>query len=80
MKTRKKAADPRKGPAAGGKRVPAQQQDWPGEESKLRPKADHGEADYRGSGRLEGRRALITGGDSGIGRAIAIASRAKAPT
>ena len=65
--------DPRKGPASGKARVPAQQQDWPGEEGALRPKADHGEKDYRGSGRLDGRRALITGGDSGIGRAIAIA-------
>lgn len=37
------------------------------------PPADHGEASYRGAGKLEGRRALITGGDSGIGRAVAIA-------
>jgi NAD(P)-dependent dehydrogenase (short-subunit alcohol dehydrogenase family) len=39
----------------------------------MRPRADHGEESYRGSGKLEGRAALITGGDSGIGRAIAIA-------
>ncbi len=39
----------------------------------MRPQADHGEESYRGSGRLQGRRALITGGDSGIGRAVAIA-------
>lgn len=65
--------DPRKGPVAGPKRVPAQQQDWPGQESELRPQADHGEESYRGSSRLSGRRAVITGGDSGIGRAIAIA-------
>lgn len=39
----------------------------------MEPKADHGEASYRGSGKLEGRHALITGGDSGIGRATAIA-------
>ena len=52
---------------------PKQQQEWPGTEAKLRPQADHGEESYRGSGKLEGKRALITGGDSGIGRAVAIA-------
>src|SRR5688500_12656161 len=52
---------------------PAQKQRWPGSDAKLRPQADHGEESYRGSGKLEGKRALITGGDSGIGRAIAIA-------
>lgn len=51
----------------------AQQQEWPGSDADLDPQPDHGEHTYRGSGRLEGRRALITGGDSGIGRAIAIA-------
>ena len=45
----------------------------PGLESQLETPADHGESSYRGSGRLEGRRALITGGDSGIGRAVALA-------
>lgn len=45
----------------------------PGHTDDMRPRPDHGEATYRGSGRLEGRRALITGGDSGIGRAVAIA-------
>ncbi|TDR94757.1 SDR family oxidoreductase [Enterovirga rhinocerotis] len=50
-----------------------QEQPWPGLASKMQPRPDHGEASYRGSGRLEGRRALITGGDSGIGRAAAIA-------
>ena len=52
---------------------PKQQQPWPGLCSKLQPLADHGEKSYRGSGRLMGRKALITGGDSGIGRAAAIA-------
>lgn len=50
-----------------------QQQRWPGRESEMRPQADHGEESYRGSGKLQGLKALITGGDSGIGRAVAIA-------
>lgn len=53
--------------------IPAQQQQWPGLTSLLDPKADHGETSYVGRGRLEGKRAVITGGDSGIGRAVAIA-------
>jgi NAD(P)-dependent dehydrogenase (short-subunit alcohol dehydrogenase family) len=52
---------------------PAQQQPWPGLASKMQPRPDHGETSYRGSGRLAGRKALITGGDSGMGRAAAIA-------
>ncbi|MGE0717116.1 MAG: SDR family oxidoreductase [Alphaproteobacteria bacterium] len=52
---------------------PAQQQPWPGLASRMTPRPDHGEGSYRGSGRLAGRKALITGGDSGIGRAAAIA-------
>ena len=52
---------------------PAQQQEWPGLASKMNPVPDHGEKSYRGSGRLTGRKAPITGGDSGIGRAAAIA-------
>jgi NAD(P)-dependent dehydrogenase (short-subunit alcohol dehydrogenase family) len=52
---------------------PKQPQPAPGLARKLEPPADHGEESYRGSGRLEGRKALITGGDSGIGRAVAIA-------
>jgi NAD(P)-dependent dehydrogenase (short-subunit alcohol dehydrogenase family) len=50
-----------------------QRQDWPGSDAAMRPLADHGEESYRGGRKLEGRRALITGGDSGIGRAVAIA-------
>ncbi|MFJ4254705.1 SDR family oxidoreductase [Microbacterium sp. NPDC090003] len=52
---------------------PAQQQDQPGLTGLTLPTPDHGEASYVGHGRLDGRRALITGGDSGIGRAAAIA-------
>lgn len=52
---------------------PRQPQEWPGLASKMSPPPDHGEESYHGSGRLAGRRALITGGDSGIGRAAAIA-------
>jgi len=50
-----------------------QSQPWPGLASKMDPRPDHGEHSYRGSGRLLGRKALITGGDSGMGRAAAIA-------
>lgn len=53
--------------------IPPQTQPEPGLDAKLQPKADHGAETYRGSGRLKGRKALITGGDSGIGRAVAIA-------
>lgn len=51
----------------------AQQQARPGLASRMQPRPDHGETSYVGSGRLAGRKALITGGDSGIGRAAAIA-------
>jgi NAD(P)-dependent dehydrogenase (short-subunit alcohol dehydrogenase family) len=52
---------------------PPQEQAPPGRESEMRPRPDYGEKSYRGSGRLQGRKALITGGDSGIGRAVALA-------
>jgi NAD(P)-dependent dehydrogenase (short-subunit alcohol dehydrogenase family) len=50
-----------------------QSQPWPGLAGQMDPQPDHGEKSYRGSGRLRGRKALITGGDSGMGRAAAIA-------
>ncbi|CCG03314.1 SDR family oxidoreductase [Blastococcus saxobsidens] len=52
---------------------PAQQQSVPGALGEMDPKPDHGEESYQGSGRLTGKAAVITGGDSGIGRAVAIA-------
>jgi NAD(P)-dependent dehydrogenase (short-subunit alcohol dehydrogenase family) len=51
----------------------AQSQPWPGLAGQMEPRPDHGETSYVGSGRLRGRKALITGGDSGMGRAAAIA-------
>jgi len=51
----------------------SQSQPWPGLASQMDPRPDHGETSYKGSGRLAGRKALITGGDSGMGRAAAIA-------
>lgn len=52
---------------------PKQEQPPPGQEAQMRPQPDFGEQSYRGSGKLQGRAALITGGDSGIGRAVALA-------
>lgn len=52
---------------------PRQQQEPPGVESEMDPRPDYGEATYKGSGKLEGKAAVITGGDSGIGRAVALA-------
>lgn len=63
--------DPRDAQPQGG--FPAQTQPQPGLTSATHPTPDHGESTYEGHGRLAGRRALITGGDSGIGRAVAIA-------
>jgi NAD(P)-dependent dehydrogenase (short-subunit alcohol dehydrogenase family) len=62
--------DPRVGPTPDDD-VPAQ--DYPGVEGKMKPRADHGEESYRGSDRLAGLVAIVTGGDSGIGRAVALA-------
>jgi NAD(P)-dependent dehydrogenase (short-subunit alcohol dehydrogenase family) len=52
---------------------PAQEQQMPGSEQEMDPKPDHGEKTYKGSGKLAGRKAIITGADSGIGKATAIA-------
>jgi NAD(P)-dependent dehydrogenase (short-subunit alcohol dehydrogenase family) len=52
---------------------PAQRQPMPGSTTKMDPRPDHGETSYKGSGKLAGKKAVITGGDSGIGRAVAIA-------
>src|ERR1700709_2268332 len=52
---------------------PEQSQPWPGLQNQMEPVPDLGEKTYRGSGRLQGRKALITGADSGIGAAVAIA-------
>ncbi|MGK9201466.1 SDR family oxidoreductase [Sinorhizobium sp. M4_45] len=52
---------------------PRQTQDMPGTTDRMQPLPDHGENSYQGSGRLKDKRAIITGGDSGIGRAVAIA-------
>src|SRR3954452_8749971 len=65
----------REDPRQAGAQPPyeAQEQELPGSDAEMRPKADHGEDSYVGNGNLAGLVALITGGDSGIGRAVAIA-------
>ncbi|MGP6170600.1 SDR family oxidoreductase [Microbacterium sp. A196] len=65
------AEDPRHAHSDAG--FPAQTQNQPGLTDQMRPEPDHGETSYVGHGRLEGRKALITGGDSGIGRAVSVA-------
>jgi len=52
---------------------PSQHQPVPGSTGAMKPRPDHGEESYKGAGRLAGKKAIITGGDSGIGRAVAIA-------
>src|SRR6187402_205255 len=52
---------------------PKQKQSMPGRTAAMKPVPDHGEDTYKGSGRLKDKKAIITGGDSGIGRAVAIA-------
>src|SRR5438105_2985403 len=52
---------------------PKQKQPMPGRTSAMRPRPDHGEETYRGCGKLNGKKAVITGADSGIGRAVALA-------
>src|SRR5437764_8388466 len=71
VKTHSILVDPRK----AGPKPPYNngRQPMPGSEDRMQPQADHGEHSYKGSGKLEGTSALITGGDSGIGRAVAIA-------
>jgi len=62
--------DPRQGAKPP---FPEQEQAHPGSDAELQPTADHGEESYRGSGKLAGLATIVTGGDSGIGRAVAIA-------
>jgi NAD(P)-dependent dehydrogenase (short-subunit alcohol dehydrogenase family) len=60
-------------PTEKGKQFPPQRQQQPGKEAQMKPKPESGEMQYQGAAKLQGKTALITGGDSGIGRAVAIA-------
>lgn len=71
MATERTTEDPRH--AAPKPPFPDQQQEPPGLESEMEPAPDYGEESYVGAGRLEGKSAIVTGGDSGIGRAVALA-------
>ena len=70
-----KGSGSEKDPREVGEKPPFKQgkQEYPGTEAEMSPQADHGELSYRGTGRLQGKAALITGADSGIGRAVALA-------
>ena len=59
---------------------PDQTQPMPGTTAKMDPPPDHGESSYRGSVKLKGKKAVITGADSGIGRAVALAYAREGPT
>ncbi|MEL4358302.1 MULTISPECIES: SDR family oxidoreductase [unclassified Luteococcus] len=65
------AAAPTRSSRAKLNRIPSQAQEWPGSTDALTPRPDHGEKSWTARGRLAGKRALVTGGDSGIGRAVA---------
>src|SRR3954462_13676129 len=71
MRMARTSEDPRRKEAP--QPFPEQHQQPPGREKEMQPRPDHGEATYRGSGKLHGKKTLITGGDSGIGRAVALA-------
>jgi len=77
QKTRHHGLNLSRNPLEGDEKLeggpPGQSQDWPGSDAELNPQANHGEESYEGGNKLAGLKALITGGDSGIGRAVAIA-------
>jgi NAD(P)-dependent dehydrogenase (short-subunit alcohol dehydrogenase family) len=75
LQTQSRTKAPKTDPKTKHRKPPFEEpkQDFPGLETKMRHDPDHGEQSYRGAGRLAGRSALITGGDSGIGRAVALA-------